>query len=137
MHQILSSEISAFTDHLKFEKRYSFHTVRSYHDDLIQFRDYIITSFGSMSVEEISSAVVRSWLASLKDEDLKSLFSEFGEVISSKVINDKETGQSKGFGFVEMRDDNQALQAIKRLSNAEHFGKHLVVSRARPKVSDY
>jgi integrase/recombinase XerC len=72
MHQILSSEISAFTDHLKFEKRYSVHTVRSYHDDLIQFRDYLVTSFGSMAVHEISSAIVRSWLASLKNEGLSS-----------------------------------------------------------------
>src|SRR5690349_23444562 len=72
MHQILSSEISAFTDHLKFEKRYSVHTVRSYHDDLIQFRDYLVTSFGSMAVDEISAAVIRSWLASLKNDGLGS-----------------------------------------------------------------
>jgi integrase/recombinase XerC len=72
MHQILSSEISAFTDHLKFEKRYSVHTVRSYHDDLIQFSDYLITSFGSMAPGEISAAVVRSWLASLKNDGLGS-----------------------------------------------------------------
>jgi len=72
MDQILSSEISVFTDHLKFEKRYSVHTIRSYHDDLIQFRDYLTTSFGSMSTEEISAAVIRSWLASLKNNGLQS-----------------------------------------------------------------
>jgi integrase/recombinase XerC len=72
MDPILDSEISAFNEHLKFEKRYSVHTVRSYHDDLIQFRDYLVTSFGSMNLDEISAAIVRSWLASLKNGGLES-----------------------------------------------------------------
>jgi len=72
MQQILSSEISSFTDHLKFEKRYSVHTVRSYHDDLIQFRDYLVISFGSITVQEISATMVRSWLASLKNDGIGS-----------------------------------------------------------------
>jgi RNA recognition motif-containing protein len=73
----------------------------------------------------------------VKDDALKSLFAEFGEVISAKIINDRDSGESKGFGFVEMRDDNHALQAIKRLSNADFFGKKLVVSKARPKTTAY
>ena len=73
----------------------------------------------------------------VKDEALKALFSEFGEVTSVKIVNDKYTGESKGFGFVEMRNDNQALEAIKKLTNANFFGKNLVVSKARPKVSGY
>lgn len=72
MQQILSSEISAFSDHLKFEKRYSVHTVRSYHDDLIQFSNYIALAFGSMAIDDISPAIVRSWLATLKNEGLSS-----------------------------------------------------------------
>ena len=72
MLKILSSEISAFTDHLKFEKRYSVHTVRSYHDDLIQFSDYITSAFGAMDVSDISPAIVRSWLATLKNNKLSS-----------------------------------------------------------------
>lgn len=72
MQSILSSEISAFTDHLKFEKRYSAHTVRSYHDDLIQFSDYLVTSFGSMPVPDVSAAIIRSWLASLKSGGMAS-----------------------------------------------------------------
>lgn len=71
------------------------------------------------------------------DEALKALFSEFGEVISAKVISDQSTGESKGFGFVEMRDDLQAQIAIKKLSNAAFFGKKLVVSKARPKTTAY
>lgn len=72
MQQILSSEISAFTDHLKFEKRYSIHTVRSYHDDLIQFRDYTGSTFGFTTPTEITPAIIRSWLASLKGSNISS-----------------------------------------------------------------
>lgn len=72
MQQILSSEISSFTDHLKFEKRYSAHTIRSYHDDLIQFRDFIEPTFGSLKMSEITATIIRSWLASLKAHRLSS-----------------------------------------------------------------
>lgn len=64
--------MSAFTDHLKFEKRYSIHTVRSYHDDLIQFRDFIEATFGFTAPTEITPAIVRSWLASLKSSNISS-----------------------------------------------------------------
>jgi RNA recognition motif-containing protein len=73
----------------------------------------------------------------VKDDALRALFSEFGEVVSVKIVGDKYTGESKGFGFVEMRDDNQALVAIKKLTNANFFGKNLVVSKARPKTFGY
>lgn len=73
----------------------------------------------------------------VKDDALKALFSEFGEVASVKIINDKYTGESKGFGFVEMQNDNQAMEAIKKLTNASFFGKNLVVSKARPKTTSY
>ena len=74
---------------------------------------------------------------SVKEEALKALFAEFGEVNSVKIVNDKYTGESKGFGFVEMLNDGQALDAIKKLSNASFFGKNLVVSKARPKLTGY
>ena len=64
--------INKFLDYLKFEKRYSPHTLRSYHDDLIQFRDFLVNQFGNMNIKEISAPVVRSWLASLKEEKLES-----------------------------------------------------------------
>ena len=70
--QFLSSEISAFIDHLKFEKRYSVHTVTSYTEDLRQFKDHIETTFGFTKADDISTAMVRSWLASLKGEKLSS-----------------------------------------------------------------
>lgn len=69
----------------------------------------------------------------VKEDALKALFTEFGEVTSVKIINDRLTGESKGFGFVEMPYDNEALDAIKKLTNATFFGKNLVVSKARPK----
>jgi RNA recognition motif-containing protein len=73
----------------------------------------------------------------VKEDALKALFSEFGEVISAKIVGDKSTGESKGFGFVEMKNDNQALEAIRKLTNAEFFGKNLVVSKARPKATTW
>jgi len=63
-------EIQSFIDYLKFEKRYSAHTIRSYHDDLVQFFDFLDRQFGKLSLKEISSSFVRSWLASLKDDDI-------------------------------------------------------------------
>lgn len=59
--------IQPFLDTLKFEKRYSPHTLRSYRDDLVQFYDFLYAQFGKVSLEEISSSMIRTWLASLKD----------------------------------------------------------------------
>lgn len=69
----------------------------------------------------------------VKQEALKALFSEFGQVSSVKIIMDKETGESRGFGFVEMVNDGQGQDAINKLNNAAFFGKTLAVSKARPK----
>jgi RNA recognition motif-containing protein len=73
----------------------------------------------------------------VNEDALKALFSEFGQVASVKIIGDKYTGESKGFGFVDMSDDTNALAAIKKLTNAEFFGRKLVVSKARPKTTAY
>lgn len=73
----------------------------------------------------------------VSDGALKALFEEFGEVSSVKIINDKLTGESKGFGFVEMANDIEAFDAIKKLTNVDFFGRNLVVSKARPKTSTY
>lgn len=64
--------IQSFLDYLKFEKRYSFNTLTSYTTDLTEFYDYIETQFGITELKEISTAFVRSWLASLKDKGLSS-----------------------------------------------------------------
>ena len=65
-------EIQSFIDYLKFEKRYSVHTVRSYHDDLVQFFSFLDSQFGNLAMKEISQSFVRSWLASLKEDEMMS-----------------------------------------------------------------
>lgn len=66
-------------------------------------------------------------------EQLQSQFEEYGEVTSAKVIFDRETQRSKGFGFVEMPDDKAAEQAIAALNESEFDGRTIVVKKARPK----
>src|SRR5438477_6003833 len=72
-----------------------------------------------------------SW--SLKDQDLSNLFSPFGEVTSAKIVTDKFTQRSKGFGFVEMANDAEAQAAIAQLNGSEVEGRNLVVNESRPK----
>ena len=67
------------------------------------------------------------------DEDLRSNFSEAGEVASAAIIKDKFTGQSKGFGFVEMKTDEGAAEAIKKFNGGMLDGKAITVNEARPK----
>ncbi|TWP23247.1 RNA-binding protein [Apibacter muscae] len=68
----------------------------------------------------------------LTSDDLHDLFSEYGDVQSAKIINDRETGRSRGFGFVEMSDD-EANTAIEELNQREIDGKVINVAEARPK----
>ena len=67
------------------------------------------------------------------DDDLKGLFEPYGQVASAKVVTDRETGRSRGFGFVEMNDDAQARQAIEGLTDHVADGRTLVVNEARPR----
>jgi RNA recognition motif-containing protein len=67
------------------------------------------------------------------DEELKGLFKDFGPVSSAKVITDKLSNQSRGFGFVEMSDDNAAQKAVKELNGIMVDGRSIKVSEARPK----
>ncbi len=76
---------------------------------------------------------VRNLAEDVTDEDLKKAFEAYGEVKSSKVVKDYNTGQSRGFGFVEMPSMNQALDALSGLNGQDVKGKSLVVSEARPK----
>jgi len=72
-----------------------------------------------------------SW--GLKDQDLANLFAPFGEVTSAKIVTDKFTQRSKGFGFVEMANDEEAQAAIAQLNGTEVEGRSLVVNESRPK----
>jgi RNA recognition motif-containing protein len=67
------------------------------------------------------------------DETIRKAFESFGQVTSAKVIKDKYTGQSRGFGFVEMVEQTQAQTAIKSLNGKELLGKEISVSEARPR----
>jgi RNA recognition motif-containing protein len=73
-----------------------------------------------------------SW--NLKDQDLSNLFASYGEVSSAKIVNDKFTNRSKGFGFVEMPNDDQAQAAIAALNGSEVDGRNIVVNESRPKA---
>ena len=72
-----------------------------------------------------------SW--NLKDQDLSDLFTPYGEVASAKIVLDKFTQRSKGFGFVEMPNDQEAQAAIAQLNGSEVDGRNLVVNESRPK----
>jgi RNA recognition motif-containing protein len=69
----------------------------------------------------------------VQDEDLKDFFAEYGEVTSAKVITDKFTGKSRGFGFVEMSDNEAAKKAIAELDQATVEGRNIRVMEAKPK----
>ena len=69
------------------------------------------------------------------DDDLRKLFEQFGTVTSAKVINDRETGRSRGFGFVEMDSEAEAKEAIKGLNNKEIEGRAMSVSVAKERPS--
>lgn len=66
-------------------------------------------------------------------EELRTLFEEFGEVTSANVISDRDSGRSKGFGFVEMADDDAAKSAIEKLNGTEIGGRTITVNEARPR----
>ena len=69
---------------------------------------------------------------SVRDQDLQDAFSEYGAVSSAKVMMDRETGRSKGFGFVEMGSDAEAQAAIQGVHGQNYGGRDLVVNEARP-----
>ncbi|NJL11790.1 MAG: RNA-binding protein [Microscillaceae bacterium] len=69
----------------------------------------------------------------MSDAQLEEVFADFGDVDSAKIIKDKVTGKSRGFGFVEMPDDEEANQAIQSLDNAEVSGRVLKVKKAHPR----
>jgi RNA recognition motif-containing protein len=70
---------------------------------------------------------------SVKDNTLQEIFEVHGSVVSAKVITDRETGRSRGFGFVEMENSSDANNAIKALNNSELDGRNIVVNEAKPR----
>ena len=72
-----------------------------------------------------------SW--SMTDDDLMNLFTQYGSVTSAKILKDKMNGRSKGFGFVEMEDDEAAKTAIANLNETEVQGRKLIVNESQPR----
>lgn len=75
---------------------------------------------------------VRNLSYNLTEAELSNLFSEFGEVTSVKIIKDKITGRAKGFGFVEMSDDNAAAEAISKINGSDVKGRPIQAEKALP-----
>jgi RNA recognition motif-containing protein len=71
----------------------------------------------------------------IQDEELKQFFAPYGEVTSAQIINDRETGRSRGFGFVEMSDDEASRKAIAELNGTSVDNRTITVSEAKPRES--
>ena len=112
MPQLQPESIQSFLDYLKYQKRYSAYTIRSYHDDLAQFGGFLQLQFGEISLQGVSHHHVRSWLASIKENN-----------ISSKTINRKISSLKSFFkylvktGIVEQTPMNRVI--------SPKFGKRL------------
>ncbi len=72
-----------------------------------------------------------SW--QMTDEDLRTLFEQYGSVTSAKIVKDKVSGRSKGFGFVEMPDETESQNALSSLYETEVLGRKIIVNEAQPK----
>lgn len=72
----------------------------------------------------------------ISEADLKELFEEYGSVSSAKIVTDRETRRSKGYGFVEMENEEEGQRAIEELNGAEYDGRTLSVSVARPRAEE-
>ena len=69
----------------------------------------------------------------MSEENLRTEFAEYGEVQSAKIITDRDTGRSRGFGFVEMNSDDEGKKAMEELNGKDVEGRQLVVNEARPR----
>ncbi len=70
---------------------------------------------------------------SVDSSELEQMFGQFGQVSSAQIINDRDTGRSKGFGFVEMPNDDEADAAVNALNGQQHMGRALTVNEAKPR----
>jgi len=73
----------------------------------------------------------------VNENDLEGIFNDYGTVSSAKIITDKYSGRSKGFGFVEMEDNEAATKAINELNGAKFRNREMVVNEARPRKENY
>ena len=103
--------------------------------------DFVLTSFVYAVLETqfiqflfyFMNIYVGNLSYKVRENDLQGVIEEYGQVESCKIINDRETGKSKGFAFVEMADDAAAARVIEELNGAEFDGRSMVVKEARPR----
>jgi RNA recognition motif-containing protein len=97
--------------------------------------DSVLSVDGLLELVMSKKLYVGNLSYSVDNTQLEEMFATYGDVRSAEVIQDRDTGRSKGFGFVEMSDDNAAREAIEGLNNREQDGRALTVNEARPKES--
>jgi RNA recognition motif-containing protein len=84
-------------------------------------------------IEKVMNIYVGNLPYSIDRDQLREIFAAYGEVAAARIVNDRETGRSKGFGFVEMADNAQAQAAIEALNGSDIGGRKAVVNEARPR----
>jgi integrase/recombinase XerC len=144
MPEPIQTHIQSFIDYLKFQKRYSLNTVRSYHDDLVQFFDYFHAQFGKLPVNEIDHSYVRSWLASLKERNisaktlnrkiscLKSFFKyliktgELDQTPMSKVISPKIGKRLPD--FIRLEDSAKLIDSLKNTDDWRSLNTRMLIA---------
>ncbi len=144
MPELTQTSIQSFLDYLKFQKRYSPHTIRSYQDDLIQFFDYLELQFGKVLPAEISHNYIRSWLASMKEKSITSktinrkistLKSFFKYLIKTGVI--ENTPMSKVIapknskrlpGFIKVEDAGKLIDSLKNTGDWKSLNTKMLVT---------
>ena len=93
-----------------------------------------VGGFGLQEGSVVKKLYVGNLSYQVGDAELEGMFSPYGEVRSAQVVIDRDTGSSRGFGFVEMADDQGAASAIQALNNQDISGRQLVVNEARPRA---
>lgn len=93
--------------------------------------DKTIPTFICTQTKKTMNIFISNISFKVREQALSELFSQYGEVTSVRIIKDKETRRSKGYGFVEMANDNEALNAINALNGTEHYERTIVVAEAK------
>jgi RNA recognition motif-containing protein len=92
-----------------------------------------VVAHSSRSLTVAKKLYVGNLTYDVSSPDLEQMFSQYGSVLSAQVIMDRDTGRSKGFGFVEMSNESEANAAIGALNDTEHGGRRLTVNEAKPR----
>jgi integrase/recombinase XerC len=144
MAEPIQTSIQSFLDYLKFQKRYSPHTIRSYQDDLVQFFDYLELQFGKVSLGEINHNHIRSWLAGMKENGItsktinrkiSSLKSFFKYLIKTGILEDTPMSKiiapknSKRLpGFIQVEDTGKLIDSLKNTDDWKSLNTKMLIT---------